>query len=82
MWGGDGQLVPIPPQLRRLLAILVAAEGASVSADRIAEHVTGGRFDSSAAKDLVLLLEHPIAFTEFADLDRAAAFFARESLPK
>jgi DNA-binding SARP family transcriptional activator len=53
VWGGDGEVVPLPPQLRRLLAILVAAEGASVSADRIAEHVTGGRFDSSAIRTAI-----------------------------
>ena len=53
VWRGDGQLVPLPPQLRRLLAILVAAEGASVSADRIAEHVTDGRFDSSAIRTAI-----------------------------
>ena len=53
VWDASGVEVPLAPQLKRLLGLLVTADGATVSADRIAEHAIGGRLDSSALRTAV-----------------------------
>lgn len=45
----DGQ-VPLSPQLRRLLGLLVVADGAAVSVDRLAEYVADGKTDGSTVR--------------------------------
>jgi class 3 adenylate cyclase len=49
----DGKPVVLTPQLRRLVGLLVAADGATVSTDRIAEHVADGRSDGSVIRTAI-----------------------------
>jgi DNA-binding SARP family transcriptional activator len=49
----DGTPVLLTPQLRRLVGLLVAADGATVSTDRIAEHVADGRSDGSVIRTAI-----------------------------
>jgi predicted ATPase/class 3 adenylate cyclase len=53
IWDEDGAAVPLTPQLRRLLGVLVTAGGATVSSERIAEHVADGRTDGSVIRTAV-----------------------------
>ncbi len=48
--GGDK---PLTPQLRRLLGLLVVADGGYVSSDRIAEHLADGDVDGSKIRTAV-----------------------------
>ena len=48
-WDDDGAEIPLRPQLRRLLGVLVAT-GTTVSPDQIAEHAAGGSATGSAAR--------------------------------
>ena len=48
--GGDK---PLTPQLRRLLGLLVVADGGYVSSDRIAEHLADGDIDGSKIRTAV-----------------------------
>jgi len=52
IWDGDDSVV-LTPQLRRLVGLLVAADGATVSTDRIAEHVADGRSDGSVIRTAI-----------------------------
>ena len=49
IWDDDGEEIAMRPQVRRLLALLVTAEG-TVSADRIREYIADGRHGGSAAR--------------------------------
>ena len=49
----SGGEMPLTPQLRRLLALLVVANGGYVSADRIAEHLADGDVDGSKIRTAV-----------------------------
>lgn len=49
----SGVEVPLTPQLRRLLGLLVVADGGYVSADRIAEHLADGDVDGSKIRTAV-----------------------------
>jgi predicted ATPase/DNA-binding SARP family transcriptional activator len=49
----DGSPVILSPQLTRLLALLIVADGATVSADAIAEHVTDSDLAGSSARTAV-----------------------------
>jgi len=49
VWDDRGEEVPLRPQVRRLLGLLVAM-GAPVSIDQISEYVSGGRRAGSAAR--------------------------------
>ena len=53
VWDDAGVVVQLSPQLRRLLALLITADGASVSIDRIADHITGGRLDGSVIRTAI-----------------------------
>lgn len=53
VWDAGGVAFPLRPQLRRLLALLVTADGSSVSVDRIAEHITDGRLDGSVIRTAI-----------------------------
>lgn len=46
----DSAETTLPPQLRRIVGILVCAEGGPVTADRIAEYAVAGRVDGSGVK--------------------------------
>jgi predicted ATPase/class 3 adenylate cyclase len=52
IWDSDDSVV-LTPQLRRLVGLLVAADGATVSTDRIAEHVADGRSDGSVIRTAI-----------------------------
>ena len=53
IWDEGGAAVPLTPQLRRLVGLLVTAGGSTVSTDRIAEHVADGRTDGSVVRTAV-----------------------------
>ena len=53
IWDDSGTAVSLTPQLRRLLGLLVAAGGSSVSTERIAEHVADRRTDGSVIRTAV-----------------------------
>ena len=48
-----GDAVSLTPQLRRLVGLLVTADGATVPAERIADHVADGRTDGSVIRTAV-----------------------------
>ncbi len=49
----DGGVPPLSPQLRRVLGLLVVANGSPVSTDRLAEYVAGGQVEGSAVRTAV-----------------------------
>jgi predicted ATPase/class 3 adenylate cyclase len=49
----NGVDVALTPQLRRLLGLLVVADGAPVSADRLAEYIAEGRMEGSTVRTAV-----------------------------
>ena len=53
IWDDSGTAVSLTPHLRRLLGLLVAAGGSSVSTERIAEHVADRRTDGSVIRTAV-----------------------------
>ena len=53
IWDDQDHSVPLTPQLRRLLALLVTSDGMAVSADRLAEYVADGRVDGSVVRTAV-----------------------------
>jgi predicted ATPase/class 3 adenylate cyclase len=53
IWDDQGNSVSLTPQLRRLVAVLVAADGSTVSVDRIAEYIADGRTDGSVIRTAV-----------------------------
>ena len=53
VWDGGQRVGSLPPQARRLLAVLAATPGRTVSASRIAEYVAGGKLDGSTVRTAV-----------------------------
>ena len=53
VWDGDDRVVSLTPQVRRLLGMLAATPGQTVSTDRIAEYVAGGSVDGSTVRTAV-----------------------------
>ena len=53
VWDGGQRVGSLPPQARRLLAVLAATPGRTVSTSRIAEYVAGGRLDGSTVRTAV-----------------------------
>ena len=53
VFGEDGVEGALSPELRRLLGLLVVADGAPVSADRLAEYVAEGNVDGSTVRTAV-----------------------------
>ncbi len=53
IWDDQGNAVSLTPQLRRLLALLVAERGSTVSSGRIAEYIADGRIDGSLVRTAV-----------------------------
>ena len=49
----EGEVLGLTPQLRRLAALLTVSDGASVSADRIAEYLADGPVDGSVVRTAV-----------------------------
>jgi DNA-binding SARP family transcriptional activator len=56
VWDGGEPLASLAPQTRRLLAVLAATPGRTVSASRIAEYVAAGRIDGSTVRTAVARL--------------------------
>ena len=53
---GSERVDSLSPQARRLLAVLAATPGRTVSTSRIAEYVAGGRIDGSTVRTAVARL--------------------------
>ena len=53
VWDGGERVDSLTPQARRLLAVLAATPGRTVSTSRIAEYVAGGRLDGSTVRTAV-----------------------------
>ena len=53
IWDDTGATVGLTPQLRRLVALLVAAGGAPVTSERIADYIADGRIDGSVIRTAV-----------------------------
>ena len=53
VWDGDDRVVSLTPQVRRLLGMLAATPGQTVSTDRISEYVVGGSVDGSTVRTAV-----------------------------
>jgi len=60
VWDDAGGEVALAPQLRRLLGLLVTANGSAVPLDRIAHHVTDGRTDGSVIRTAVSRLRRAL----------------------